>query len=291
VGFELNLKTTNGKHRAAGKFGWYGYLGFAVILLAELGLILKWQFVEVNMTPLCWTGLILFLDAVNFKISGQSLIMTRRKEFLFMLPLSIAFWYLFEFYNLFIRNWHYVGLPENPYYRYFGYFWSFATIWPGVLEIYELIKNLNILSDVRVKKIKLSGALLTSSFVFGLICMVVPFPVSSKTATYLAAPVWVGIVFLLDPLNYSWKRKSIWGDWSQGQMSRLFQLFLAGSIAGFLWEFWNFWSATKWIYTVPIVSDIKVFEMPVVGFLGFLPFAVEIFVMWETAKFILRLPD
>ncbi len=271
------------------KFLWYGYLGIFYILLAEAGLILRWGFFETFMTPWCWTGLILFLDALNYRLAGHSLIQNRRKEFLWMLPFSIAFWYIFEFYNLFLQNWHYVGLPEWRPLRYFGYFWSFATIWPGVLEIYELLRNRGILARVTVRPIKLSGSLLTASFVFGLLCLVSPFVVSARIATYLAAPVWLGMIFLLDPLNYSWKRASLWGDWSRGDLSRLFQLFLAGAIAGFLWEFWNYWATTKWVYTVPILGHVKLFEMPVVGYLGFLPFAVEIFVMWETAKHFLRL--
>jgi hypothetical protein len=64
---------------------------------------------------------------------------------------------------------------------------------------------------------------------------------------------------------------------------------MAGAIAGILWEFWNFWSVSKWIYTVPIFGDIKIFEMPIIGYLGFLPFAVEIFVMWETVKYIFKI--
>jgi len=267
----------------------YGYLGFLIIVLAEVGLVFQWWFFEIFMTPSAWTGLILFLDALNYSISGNSLIKTRTREFLWMIPWSIALWYFFEFYNLFIKNWHYVGLPESRSLRYFGYFWSFATIWPGVLEIYDLIRNLKILENIRVRPLKLRGGYLTLSFVTGLLFMFSPFLVSEETARYLAAPVWVGMVLLLDPLNYSWGRHSLWGDLQKGTLSRLLQLFLAGLIAGILWEFWNYWATAKWIYTVPILGDVKIFEMPVVGYLGFPPFAVEIFVMWETAKHIMRL--
>jgi hypothetical protein len=55
----------------------------------------------------------------------------------------------------------------------------------------------------------------------------------------------------------------------------------AGMICGLLWEFWNFWTKSKWIYTVPFVGDIKLFEMPILGFLGFAPFALECYVMYN----------
>ncbi len=265
-------------------FPWYGFPGIVLILSAGLGLFMEWWFFEIFMTPLCWSGLILLLDAVNFRISGQSLIMTRRKEFLVMLPVSIGLWYFFEFYNLFIRNWHYVGLPENQAVRYLGYFWSFATIWPGIYEIFEWVKNLRIIPSVTVRPVNLSQRKLVISFTTGLICMLLPLILSSHVATYLAAPVWIGMILMLDPLNYRWGRHSLWKDWSQGDLSVLFQLLITGFIAGGLWEFWNYWATAKWIYTVPILGDIKLFEMPVVGYLGFPPFAVEVFLMWETVK-------
>lgn len=206
-----------------------------------------------------------------------------------MLPCSIALWYFFEFYNLFIRNWHYVGLPDSKLLRYSGYFWSFATIWPGIIEIFELIRNLQIVKVVHVKPINLTKTLLFTSFLFGTFCMIVPLVVPAYVAAYLAAPVWLGVIFMLDPVNYMSNRYSLWKDLGQGQLSTLIQLFLTGLLAGIIWEFWNYWATAKWIYAVPILGEMKLFEMPVIGYLGFLPFAVEVVVMWETVKIILRL--
>jgi hypothetical protein len=40
---------------------------------------------------------------------------------------------------------------------------------------------------------------------------------------------------------------------------------------------WNFHSYPKWIYHVPGVGFAKVFEMPILGYLGYLPFAMELY--------------
>ncbi|OGK99442.1 MAG: hypothetical protein A3J45_08560 [Candidatus Rokubacteria bacterium RIFCSPHIGHO2_02_FULL_69_13] len=48
-----------------------------------------------------------------------------------------------------------------------------------------------------------------------------------------------------------------------------------------LWEFWNFWALSRWTYTVPYGGDWKIFEMPVLGYLGFPPFALEAFAMYN----------
>ena len=58
-------------------------------------------------------------------------------------------------------------------------------------------------------------------------------------------------------------------------MKRVVASLLAGMICGLLWEFWNYWSLTKWVYTVPFFEDMKVFEMPAPGYLGFALFGLE----------------
>ena len=39
--------------------------------------------------------------------------------------------------------------------------------------------------------------------------------------------------------------------------------------------------SAKWVYTLPVLNFGKVFEMPVLGFLGFPPFALECAVMYN----------
>jgi hypothetical protein len=69
--------------------------------------------------------------------------------------------------------------------------------------------------------------------------------------------------------------------WAKGNSETLYALFLWGLVCGILWEFWNFWAKAKWEYTVPVLENLKMFEMPVVGYLGFLPFACEVYSMYN----------
>ena len=101
---------------------------------------------------------------------------------------------------------------------------------------------------------------------------------------WLAAPVWLGFILLLDPINASYGAESIRGDLRSGHPWRLVNLLIGGVVCGFLWEFWNFWAHSKWVYTVPVPPDIKIFEMPVAGYLGFPAFAVECFAMYVFAR-------
>jgi hypothetical protein len=268
-----------------GSFKPYGLTGLFVIITAEILLLLKVRPVMVFFTPLTWTGYILFVDNLILKLQGESLIHNRRKEFLLMLPISVALWLVFEFYNIFLDNWHYINLPEKIWIRLIGYTWSFATIWPAILETAELFRVLHIFNKIKIGERSISPKILKTSIGLGVILLISPIAFPSR---YLAAPVWLGFMFLLEPINYFFRTKSLFRDLEKGELSILFSLLLSGLTCGFLWEFWNFWALSKWIYTVPILGDIKIFEMPVIGYLGFLPFAVECYIMYNSIGLILK---
>ncbi|MCD6170489.1 MAG: hypothetical protein J7J76_08085 [Candidatus Latescibacteria bacterium] len=265
------------------KFGPYGYIGLLLILFAQLCLVLKLRTITVWTTPVAWTGYILLVDALLFKFRGNSLIMTRTREFLAILPLSIGLWLVFEWYNLFIQNWHYINLPQKLWVRWIGYGWSFATIMPGIFETTEAVEGWDIFGRTR-RRLRITRTLLCSFIISGAACLTLPLVFPLKYARYMAALVWGGFIFLLEPVNYLLGADSILRDWQQGRFNKFFSLLLGGLICGLLWEYWNFWAYTKWIYTVPILGDIRIFEMPVVGYLGFPAFAVELYVMYNSAK-------
>ena len=40
---------------------------------------------------------------------------------------------------------------------------------------------------------------------------------------------------------------------------------------------WNFRALPKWEYTIPYLGFARVFEMPLLGYLGYLPFGLEVY--------------
>jgi hypothetical protein len=266
-----------------GSFKPYGWVGFFTIITAEILLLFKAKPVMIFFTPLAWTGYILFVDNLILKLKGESLIYNRRKEFFLMLPISVALWLVFEFYNIFLDNWHYIGLPDKIWVRLVGYTWSFATIWPAILETAELFMVLHIFDKIKIRERSLSPKILRACIGFGFIFLIIPIVFPSR---YLSVLVWLGFVFFLDPINYFFHTKSLFGDLEKGNLNILFSLLLSGLACGFLWEFWNYWAQAKWIYTVPILENIKIFEMPMIGYFGFLPFAVECYIMYNSVGLI-----
>ena len=266
-------------------FPYYGWLGLLIILLSQACMLARVEPFYHWHTPIAWTGYILLTDAIVRKRRGNSWLRNNPAELLFVACASVPLWVIFELYNKYsIHNWYYLGLPEVLLLRYAGYLWSFATITPAIFETADLV------SSLRDRRAPASGDLPRPrrlgpaawiAVAAGAAMVLVPVVVHS---TYLAAPVWLGFICLIDPLNARAGRESILGDWQDGHAARLVNLLIAGLICGLLWEFWNFWGGAKWIYNVPILPDVRIFEMPVLGFGGFPPFAVECFVMYVAAR-------
>src|SRR5260370_3598325 len=131
--------------RTRGRFAKHGYVGIAIMVAAEALLFGGNQFVGHWFTSIVWTGYILFVDALVYKLKGRSLLMSDRLEFLVIAVVSIGGWWLFEFYNAprFWSSklelwWHYHNLEPNLLLRLVGYDWAFATISPALFETAEL---------------------------------------------------------------------------------------------------------------------------------------------------------
>ena len=253
-----------------------GCFGFLLILTGE-GLtffpILPWAH---YVFPIFWYGYILVLDSLNYRLRGTSLLSDRRREFLLMLPISAIYWYVFESYNLAIENWTYLNTPEEQWIEMTMKFVSFATVIPAIYETADfLIVILRTGKGLRVRPLIPSnwhGVSLTLGLLLSILPLILP--------KFFFWSVWLGLFFLIDPINDRLRRSSILSDWHSGDLHRTAIFLLAGYVCGFFWEFWNFWAYTKWIYTVPIPEMPQIFEMPILGFLGFGPFGLETFAFW-----------
>ena len=192
-----------------------------------------------------------------------------------MIPWSIFIWLIFEAANLSLENWYYINLPYSTVERWLGYAIAYGTVLPGLFETTELLESLGLFEKSFTKQILISRRTHVVLILLGMICLVS----SVLVPQYFFPLIWIGFIFLLEPANYRFGARSLLKDLEEGNPRRLYLLLIAGLICGLLWEFWNFWALSKWIYTVPFFKKWKGFEMPYLGFLGFPPFAVQAYVM------------
>ncbi len=267
------------KASSKSQFPSYGYLGIAIMLGAEGLLFGGNQFVGHWFTPVVWTGYILFADALVFKLKGRSLVTGDRLEFVIIVVVSIGGWWLCELYNAprFWKSdlelwWHYHNLEPNLFLRRVGYDWAFATIFPLLFLTAEVFATTVFKRKGPGLVIKLSKPAQIALVLLGAAGAIAPLVYPS---VWLAPVIWLSFILFLDPLNAMRGWPSITGDLAHGDWRRLWSLLASGLVCGVLWEFWNYWALSKWTYTVPYMGNVKIFEMPVLGFLGFPPFAVE----------------
>ncbi|HLY63478.1 MAG TPA: hypothetical protein VKV95_22290 [Terriglobia bacterium] len=283
----LAVKYFRAPRRAMSQRGW---AGLGVILLAEVYLVLHTQgWLSSNepaifFTPIVWTGYLLLVDGMVWTLAGHSIISSTPRRFWLLVSSSVPLWLIFEAYNLRLENWAYVGLPASPWLSGLGYAWSFATIWPAIFETADLVRALGIFHRGQSRPWALSRFSRVSIGLCGLLLVTVPVLVPAHTGQYLFGAVWLGFILLLDPVLRHWKAPSFLLEFEQGETSTLWEFLLAGAVCGIFWEFWNFWAAAKWLYVFPIGQGSKIFEMPILGYLGFPAFALECRVMYEFVR-------
>lgn len=232
-----------------------------------------------NFYTFAWWTYIVIASSVNQIKGRNSLLFDRPREAVWVILFSVPLWLLFEIFDFRLDNWNYLSVPLATYIRWPGYFVAFATVLPGLFETETLLKNLGLGCRLTGWRIRVSPGLLIRMVVLGLVMIVgsVAFP------RVMFPFVWLGFIFLLDPLLYWSSRRSasLSAQVGQGDYTLLVRLLLAGLVCGLLWEFWNFWAGSKWVYSVPKFAFFKMFEMPALGFLGFPPFALECYLSYQ----------
>ena len=268
----------------------HGWVGLGVIGAAELLLFAGEPTVTGWFTPIVWTGYVLFIDALTARLTGRSYLTTDRVEGLLVALASVACWWLFELYNAprFWRGgadmvglwWRYHGLEPNLLLRRVGYDWSFATILPALFLTAAALRA-TAFRRAQVRAWRPSPRVLDVAIALGAVCVVLPLAVVS---VWLVPLIWIGWALLLEPLNCRSGLPSWLRDLGQGDASRLLGLLASGAICGVLWEFWNYWAGARWTYTVPYLGGVKIFEMPVLGYLGFPPFVLEAYALYHRLR-------
>jgi hypothetical protein len=269
---------------------WYGWLGLGVIGVSEILLFAGQPFVSRWFTPIVWTGYILLADALALRLRGHALIHDRPREALMLVWISVGCWLLFEAYNVRLKNWYYVNVPDNPIERNLAYLWSFATILPGMFETADVLEGLGFLGNLRVEPCTPSPTLLAAVFLVGLASVTIPALLPVRIARYTFGFVWIGFILLLEPINLRLGAESPLANWIDGDPLPALRLLAAGMICGLLWEFWNYWASSGWRYSLPWPLDfgLRYFRMPALGLLGFPPFAWESWAMFQFLKRSLR---
>jgi len=230
-----------------------------------------------------WYPTLIILDALVARLGGTSLV-ARPRELGGMLWWSAVIWFLFEALNFRLQDWYYVLLPDHRAERWLGITLSLATVVPAVLLPARLLECLGVGRRLSARAVRVGPGDLRVSVALGCaaLALTLVFP------SVLHPLTWGAVWLIAEPLLYRRDPgRSLFGDVARGAWGRIVRLMAGGLFAGALWESFNHLARGKWIYTVPFLEDLKLFEMPPVGFLGFPFFALEV---WSLYHLLARRP-
>ena len=235
-----------------------------------------------------WLGYVLTVDALVAWRRGSSLLTRSPALFVALFILSAPIWWVFEGLNEFVQNWHYLGAYSYTVGQIIAISTiDFSTVIPAVFETADLVSSFHFVERLGTRR----RFRPSSRFLWGLMYLGAAAFAAVILLPRFAFPLtWVWLVLLVDPLNCLRGRRSLIGQIAQGDWRMLVSLAIAGTICGFFWEMWNWLAWPKWYYTVPFVGFGKVFEMPLLGYGGYWPFAWELYALYHLVGGVLHRP-
>ena len=251
-------------------WGWLGLLLMAGGWFAAWSELTPPEWRRHAFTPL-WLGYVLALDALAYRRAGHSLLTDRPRWLLALFPASAAFWWLHEHLNQFVRNWYYTGVQASGDWDYFlqGSL-PFSTVLPAVATTWMWLRQLPRLEGLRLPAVHGRPGLAWAALAGGAL----GFAATAAWPEVFFPLLWIGPLLVFSSLQYLVGGETLFAPLARGDWRPVLQPALAALACGLLWELWNYWSLAKWHYSIPHVQRFQLFEMPLVGYAGYLPFGV-----------------
>lgn len=233
-----------------------------------------------------WVGYIAVVDALVLAVSGTSLARRMRVRFLALFAISMPFWWIFEAANSRLENWRY-HLPRD--YSWLGYHLeaslAFSTVVPAVFVTAELVRQILLRRPVLWIRIAPDSPALLVIAAGGAML----FAATMVWPDVLFPMVWISLFLAIDPVVHLLGGRSITAQVISGRWDTVLVIFMATLTCGFFWEMWNSRAMPKWTYDIPYAEWLHVFEMPLLGYGGYLPFGLELYALVNLADRMLGL--
>ena len=211
--------------------------------------------------------------------TGTSLFTRSWRKYIGLFIVSAPVWWIFELLNLRTQNWTYVGAEIFTPLQYV--FWttlSFTTVIPAVFGSAEFFASFDFIKRIKPGLVIGTDKRTTASFFahgWLMLALLLIFP------KIFFGFIWLSLYFILEPLNI-WLGNLSLANWTaKGDWRPVISLWLGILLTAFFWEMWNYYSYPKWIYHVPIADRFHIFEMPLLGYGGYLPFANELYALYH----------
>jgi hypothetical protein len=270
-------------------FAWHGWLGLGLIAIFWAlnwgleGLRTHWGFFPM------WLGYCLLVDGLVYFRSGTSLLKRSWRKYIGLFLVSAPAWWLFEALNWRLQNWTYQGAEQFSRLEYnLLATLSFTVVIPAVFGSAELISSFGFWKRVgRGPRIRPDRKTTLIFFLAGWLM----FGLMLSWPKIFFPFIWISVYFILEPLNIWLGNRNLAQYTEESNWRPVLALWCGALLTGFFWEMWNVFSYPKWIYHVPWGNCCHVFEMPLLGYGGYLPFALELFALYHLVTGLLQAED
>ncbi len=265
--------------RSRRSFPAWGWVGLALIaVMWPLNWLLEGTRTVWLFFPL-WLGYCLAMDGLAYLRKGTSLAARSPRAYVGLFLISVPVWWLFELINLRTQNWSYLGVEEFTPLAFFLFSSvCFSVVVPAVFASAEFFSSFDFIRRAKPWLVIRTDRKTTLAFFLAgwvMLALLLAWPV------YFYPFVWIAVFFITEPVNVWLGNRSLGEATNQGDWRPVLSLFCGALLTGFFWEMWNFYSYPKWVYQVPGVGFFKIFEMPLLGYGGYLPFALELFSIYH----------
>jgi len=222
-----------------------------------------------------WLGFIVAVNALTQARTGTCLLGREPGRFLALFPVSLLFWWFFEYLNRFVQNWRYTADTYTPAEYFLLASVSFATVLPAVLSVRELVASSAIFDRAFAAALPLrlpcprlwaGAALLVAGA--GLFAI-------GRFPNLLFGLLWAAPLVIITAWRALAGEPGVCRGLARGDWRLVASAALAALACGWFWEMWNYGSLAQWHYQIPFVQRFHIFEMPLLGYAGYLPFGLE----------------
>lgn len=231
-----------------------------------------------------WLGFIVSVNGATQQRTGSCLMRRAPRRWFALFAVSAGCWWGFEWLNRFVRNWHYLNVGEVGPLEYLVHATlCFSTVLPAVAAVAEWLSSLHQWNESVRNGPAWSWLARRDAALVLAVLGCVSLLATGFWPQWFYPALWVSPLALQLAAPGLLNRPGLAHEMARGDWRRAASWMIAALGCGFFWEMWNWLSLAKWIYTVPGVDCWHVFEMPALGYAGYLPFGLECLLVAEWA--------
>ncbi len=269
------LRTTPLLKRRFPRWGWAALAGCAVFWTLAWTRFDWFAALQPHTFFPLWLSFIILVNAACYSRSGHCMLIDQRAYFIRLFVISACFWWFFEYLNRFVQNWYYTGSQYPPLTYFLLATLSFSTVLPAVLGMRDLLRTFAFIETRYQGRPARPGGHPTLLAWISLLLAAAGLAGIGVWPDLLFPLLWVSPLLIITSLQRLAGRSHIFTTTVGGDWRPVVSAALAALLCGFFWEMWNFYSLARWTYRVPLVHRFQIFEMPLLGYAGYLPFGLE----------------